>query len=104
MARFAAAVAAAEQGQGTYTASLAAGEAFLALATEIAAELSALVTELAAVQATAPPTVVAIGAPHLTTITEQVEIFESLVAGLQDQLVLLRAMTAELAEPEQLRR
>ena len=70
LARFAAAVAAAEQGQGTYTASLAAGEALLALATEIAAELSALATELAAVQATAPPTVVAIGAPHLTTITE----------------------------------
>ena len=104
LARFAAAVAAAAQGQGTYTASLAAGEALLALATEIAAEMSALATELAAVQATAPPTVVAFGAPHLIAIMEQAEIFESAVAELQDQLVLMRAMTAELAELEQLRR
>ena len=103
LARFAAAVAAAEQGHGTYTASLAAGEALLALATEIAAEMSALATELAAVEATAPPTVVALGAPHLIAM-EQAEIFESTVAGLQDQLVLMRALAAELAELEQLRR
>ena len=103
LARFAAAVAAAEQGHGTYTASLAAGEALLALATEIAAEMSALATELAAVEATAPPTVVALGAPHLIAM-EQAEIFESAVAELQDQLVLMRALAAELAELEQLRR
>ena len=48
LARVAAVVSAAEQGQGTYRASLAAAEAYVDLATEMSAEISALATELAA--------------------------------------------------------
>ena len=60
LAQFAAAAVAAEQGNGAYTASLAAGETLLALTTAIEAEISALATELVALEAAAPPEVAAL--------------------------------------------
>ena len=56
-------------------------------------------TELAAVEATAPPEVVALGAPNRMAM-ERAAIFESAAAGLRDQLELMRPMVAELEQLE----
>ena len=100
LARFDAAATAAEQGHGTYTASLAAGETVLALAKSIEAELSTIATKLAALEAMAPPEGAALAATWRMD-TEQVSaLFEPLLVGLQDQLELMRALVAELAVAE----
>ena len=101
LARFAAA-AAAERGDGTWAAALAAGETVLALATAIEAEMSAIATEMAALEATAPPEVAAIAAPNRMDFEQAVAEFESVVVGLQEQLELIRALVAELSIDEQI--
>ena len=98
LARFAAAAAAAERGDGAWAAALAAGETVLALATAIEAEMSAIATEMAALEATAPPEVAAIAAASRMDFEQAVAEFESVVVGLQDQLELMRALVAELEE------
>ena len=101
LARFAAAAAAAERGDGTWAAALAAGETVLALATAIEAEMSAIATEMAALEATAPPEVAAIAAPNRMDFEQAVAEFESVVVGLQEQLEVMRDFVAELSIDEQ---
>ena len=99
--QFEAAARAAEQGHGSYTATLAEGEAVLALATEIAAEMLALATELADLEATAPPEVAALAATNRVVMEQAFAASESAAAGLQDQLEQIRALVAELSIDEQ---
>ena len=101
LARVAAAVSAAEQGQGTYRASLAAAETYVALTTEIAAEISALVTELAALEATAPEKVAVVAATSRMNLEGALA---QITAGLAAQRDLLETQRAMVAELEQLER
>ena len=96
LAWFAAAAAAAERGDGTWATALAAGEGVLALATAMEAEMSAIATEMAALEATAPPEVAALAAPSRMEFEQAVRGVESVVAGLQDQLEVMRTLVAEL--------
>ena len=98
--QFEAAARAAEQGHGSYTAALAEGEAVLALATEIAAEMLALAMELADLEATAPPEVAALAATNRVVMEQAFAASESAAAGLQDQLEQIRALVAELSIDE----
>ena len=98
--QFEAAARAAEQGHGSYTATLAEGEAVLALATEIAAEMLALAMELADLEATAPPEVAALAATNRVVMEQAFAASESAAAGLQDQLEQIRALVAELSIDE----
>ena len=100
LARFAEAAAAAEQGRGTYAASLAAGEALLALTKALVAEVLALAKELAALEATAPPKVAALAAKARMDTEQWFTLLESSVVGLQDQLELMRDLVAELERLE----
>ena len=100
LARFAEAAAAAEQGRGTYTASLAAGGALLALTKALAAEVSALAKELAVLEATAPPKVAALAAKARMDTEHWFTLLESSVVGLQDQLELMLDLAAELERLE----
>ena len=94
--RFEAAAAAAEQGRGTYTAALAEAEAVLALATEIAVEMSALATELADLEATSPSQVATLAATSRMDTEQALTLFESIIAEFQEQLEPMRALVAEL--------
>ena len=100
LARFVAAAGAAELGHGTYTDSLAAGEAVLALATAMEAEISALATELAALEATAPPEVAALAATARMDMGQSAALFEPVLVGLQEQMELMRPLVDELAIAE----
>ena len=100
LARFAEVAVAAEQGSGTYTASLAAGEALLALTKALAAEVSALAKELAALEATAPPEVAALAATARMDMEEVFALFQPSSAELQEQMKLMRALVAELSIDE----
>ena len=94
-------MSAAAQGQGTYRASLAAAEVYVALATEIAAEISALVTELAALEATAPEKVAVVAATSRMNLEGALA---QITTGLAAQLDLLETQRAMVAELEQLER
>ena len=101
---FKAAARAAVQGHGSYTAALAEGEAVLALATEIVAEMLAegeacACTELADLEATAPPEVAALAATNRVVMEQAFAVSESAAARLQEQVELLRALVAELNSP-----
>ena len=100
--QFEAAARAAEQGHGSYTATMAEGEAVLALATEIAAEMLALAMELADLEATAPPEVAALAATNRVVMEQAFALFESVVEGLQGQLEVMRDFVAELSIDEQI--
>ena len=100
LAQFAAAAVAAEQGNGAYTASLAAGETLLALTTAIEAEISALATELVALEAAAPPEVAALAAKTRKDMEEGFALFKSSSAELREQMELMRPLVAELAIDE----
>ena len=97
-ARFAAAAGAAERGDGRWGAALAEGETTLTLAKAMAAEMSAIATEMAAAEATAPPEVVARTAPHRMEFEQGVRGMESVVVGLRDQLEQMRALAAQLEQ------
>ena len=60
------------------------------------AEMSAIATEMAALEATAPPEVAALAAPSRMEFEQAVRGVESVVAGLQDQLEVMRTLVAEL--------
>ena len=77
---------------GTWAAALAAGEAVLDLTTVIAAEMSALATELAELEATAPPEVAALAATNRMVMEQALASYESAAAGLQPELEKIRAM------------
>ena len=96
--RFRSASALASADVGTWPAALAAGETVLALATEIAAEMSALATELEDLEVTAPPEVAALAATNRMDIEQAFALFESVVEGLQEQLEVMRAFVAELEQ------
>ena len=98
LARFAAAAGAAERGDGTWGAALAEGETTLTLATAMAAEMSAIATEMAAAEAMAPPEVVARTVPHRMEFEQVVRGMESGVVGLRNQLEQMRALAAELEQ------
>ena len=98
--RFRSASALASADVGTWPAALAAGETVLALATEIAAEISALATELEDLEVTAPPEVAALAATNRMDIEQAFALFESVVEGLQEQLEVMRAFVAELSIDE----
>ena len=89
LARVVAAAGAAERGQGTYTASLYAAKAYVALATVIEAKISALATELAAVEATAPAKVAATARMGMEQALVQIT---SSLAVQRDLLEIQRAM------------
>ena len=101
LARAVAAAGAAERGQGTYTAALAAAETYVTLAAVIEAEISALATELAAVEETAPAKVAAVAATARMGMEQALAQITSSLAVQRDLLETQRAMAAEL---EQLRR
>ena len=100
LARAVAAAGAAERGQGTYTASLAAVETYVTLAAVIEAEISALVTELAAVEATAPAKVSAVAATARMGMEQALAQITPSLAVLRDLLETQRAMVAELEQLE----
>ena len=100
LARFGAATVAAEQGHGTYTASLAAGETLLALATAISAEMLAIERGLAEVEATAPQEVAALAATARMDVEEGFALFKSSLAELREQMNLMRALVGELSIDE----
>ena len=85
---------------GTWAAALAAGEAVLDLATVIAAEMSALATELAELEATAPPEVATLAATNRMVMEQALASYESAAAGLHPELEKIRAMVAELSIDE----
>ena len=66
----------------------------------MAAEMSAIATEMAAAEATAPPEVVARTAPHRMEFEQGVRGMESVVVGLRDQLEQMRALAAQLEQLE----
>ena len=98
--RFGTATVAAEQGHGTYAASLAAGETLLALAAAMEAEMLAIERGLAEVEATAPPEVAALAATARMDMEEGFALFKSSLAELREQLKLMRALVAELSIDE----
>ena len=100
LARVTAAASAAEHGQGTHTASLAAAEAYVALTMEIAAEISALATELAALEATAPAKVAAVAATTRMNMEQALAEITSVLAVQRDLLETQRAMVVELEQLE----
>ena len=55
-----------------------------------------IATEMAAVEATAPPEVAALAAPSRMEFEQAVRGMESVVAGLQDQLEAMRTLVADL--------
>ena len=101
LARAVAAAGAAERGQGTYTAALAAAETYVTLAAVIEAEISALATELAAVEETAPAKVAAVTA---TARMGMEQALAQITSSLAVQRALLETQRAMVAELEQLRR
>ena len=99
LARFSEAGATADVSKpGTWAAALAAGEAVLDLATVIASEMSALATELAELEATAPPEVAALAATNRMVMEQALASYESAAAGLQPELEKIRAMVVELEQ------
>ena len=100
LARAVAAAGAAERGQGTYTAALAAAETYVTLAAVIEAEISALATELAAVEETAPAKVAAVAATARMGMEQALAQITPSLAVQRDLLETQRAMVAELSIDE----